>query len=148
MSSGDRKPSKPGDDDKLELAARPGRPRYEPPQPYRPVRPPGPSLWPWVLVALIIGGIFALRQQRVRDQLTALNVLPSRAPKPMVVMSTPSGATLKIDGTRVGETPWAGDNHWHGAGVPYELSAEGYVPLKGTFEGDRELTLDVTLKHR
>jgi len=150
MSGDDPKLPKLADVDKLELADRPAPPNtYEPPEPYRTTSTVSRrSAWPWVVLLLVLAAIAALRLQRVRDQLMSINVLPSRGLKPMVVMSAPSGAKLIIDGTTVGETPWAGDNNWHGAGVPYELSADGFVTLKGTFEGDRELTLNVTLKRR
>ncbi len=139
--------------EKLELAERPRRPESPVaplPELYRPIATgPRRRVWPWVVILLALGAVAALRLQRVRDLLPALDALtPSRVPKAMVVMSNPSGATLKIDGTVVGKTPWAGDNHWRGGGVPYELSADGYVTLKGFFEGDRELTLDLELRHK
>jgi serine/threonine-protein kinase len=139
--------------EKIELADRPRRKESDgPPLPelYRPITTgPRRRIWPWVVILLLLGAVAALRLQRVRDQLPGLDSLsPPRAPKPMIVTSNPSGATLKIDGAEVGKTPWAGDNHWHGRGVPYELSAPGYQTLKGFFEGDKEFNLDLELRHK
>lgn len=137
--------------EKLELGDRPQRTQSSAPpiaEVYRVTSSPRRPVWPWVVILLALGAVGALRLQRVRDLVSRFDVLPGRTPKAMVVMSNPSGATLKIDGAVVGTTPWAGDNHWQGGGVAYELSAEGYVTLKGRFEGEKELTLDLELRRK
>ncbi len=131
--------------EKLELADRPSRPQYKEPEPYRPVAPPGFPKWPLVLLLAIGAGVALWRIPRVHDAIVRADVLPHGAPNPIVITSEPEGVDITIDGRVVGQTPWAGDNDWHGR-VPYQLSAPGYQPIKGFFDGEQQVTLDVSLR--
>lgn len=64
---------------------------------------------------------------------------------PMIISSEPSGAKVIIAGEPVGETPWAGDNRWHGK-TKLRIYVPGYKPWDGEFDGDAPVTLDVKLK--
>lgn len=66
---------------------------------------------------------------------------------PLVVMSTPPGATLRLDGREVGVTPWAG-NSPGGAAVELELELRGYVTHRRRIDARQELHLDVSLERR
>ncbi len=66
---------------------------------------------------------------------------------PLLVQSTPSGATVTIAGKVVGVTPWAGDNVWpHEA--PITVSLAGYSPWSATLREGVEQKLSVALKPR
>jgi hypothetical protein len=67
-------------------------------------------------------------------------------PQPTVaVTTTPSGATVIVNGKDVGTTPWFADNTWQGA-VPVEVSLPGFRPWKGSFVGGSEQRVEVTLQ--
>jgi hypothetical protein len=65
--------------------------------------------------------------------------------EPVIVSSTPTGASVSIGGKVVGVTPWAGDNVWRGT-VPVVIDAKGYQRWKGQLVGGKPQTLDVTLR--
>lgn len=120
------------------------RPQYVEPGAYRPVALPnrsGPVKWIFLLLAL---GAVAVAAFVLFPNLQRKLPLPTGAKGTLVIYSEPSGATVKIAGKRVGETPWAGDNLWGGE-VKYELSAGGYKSNWGTFHGGEEVKLNVKL---
>lgn len=76
---------------------------------------------------------------------TVTRALPS-APQPILyVDSEPSGATIKVGDTVLGETPYVGENPYSGE-VPIQLTLKGYKPWKGTFKGGAEARIDARLK--
>lgn len=120
------------------------RPHYVEPGAYRPVVLPnrsGPVKWILLLVALgaIAVAVFTLFPGLVRRL-----PLPTATKGTLVIYSEPSGATVKIAGKVVGETPWAADNLWGGE-VKYEISAGGYKSNWGTFRGGDNVKLNVKL---
>ena len=88
-----------------------------------------------VVVMLAGGGIWWWRQ-------------PSSAALPeqgvLRVTTVPSGATVTIAGTEVGRTPYFSDNQWFGV-VTIALSLPGYRNWSGTFEGGRDVKVEVAL---
>lgn len=64
---------------------------------------------------------------------------------PLIISSNPTGATIVIEGTTIGQTPWAGENRWVGS-PKLVLRRPGYKDWQGTFTGDQPQTLDVQLK--
>lgn len=111
---------------------------------------------------LIVGGLLAVG---VALLVTFLVVKPKRVPEvpfgvsdssvlgelglveqqPIIISSTPTGATVTIGERTVGTTPWAGDNVWRGE-TPVILELKGYQRWEGKLEGGKPLTLDVHLK--
>jgi eukaryotic-like serine/threonine-protein kinase len=65
--------------------------------------------------------------------------------EPIIISSTPTGATVSIAGKAVGVTPWAGDNVWIGT-VPVSIDAKGFKRWEGQLVGGKAQTLDITLK--
>jgi serine/threonine-protein kinase len=63
---------------------------------------------------------------------------------PAIVSSEPAGATVRIGGTVVGVTPWAGDNVWAGE-TPVVVELPGYKPWRGTLRGGEEVNLNARL---
>jgi hypothetical protein len=74
------------------------------------------------------------------DELTAGTDAP-----PIIISSTPTGATIIIGTKEVGQTPWAGENRWVGQ-TPVTLKLGGYKTWVGKLEGGEPQTLDITLK--
>ncbi len=66
-------------------------------------------------------------------------------PQPLIISSTPSGASVSIAGQVVGQTPWAGDNRWT-TQVPVRVELPGYQRWEGKLEPGKPRTLDVKLK--
>lgn len=65
--------------------------------------------------------------------------------QPIIISSTPTGATIVIGGKTVGETPWAGENTWTGE-TTLVLQLSGYRPWEGKLKGGQPQTLDIRLK--
>lgn len=127
--------------DTLKPAARPA---YVEPGAYRPIAVPDRSSpLKWVLL-LVVLGIAALAAFMLVPGLQRKLPLPAGTKGTLVIYSEPSGATVKIAGKSVGETPWASDNLWGGE-VKYEILASGYKPHWGTFRGGEDVKLNVTL---
>ncbi len=64
---------------------------------------------------------------------------------PIIISSTPTGATIIIGGKTVGETPWAGENRWTGE-TQVTLKLPGYKAWEGKLKGGTPQTLDINLK--
>ncbi|MCC6337943.1 MAG: serine/threonine protein kinase [Myxococcales bacterium] len=95
----------------------------------------------WVLVAAGLA-LVALGLGVVSERFPA-----TPPPARIVVTSTPSGATVRLDGQDVGKTPWGGD--WASrAPIEVEVHAPGYAPWKTTLPPGEDATLDVPLKRR
>lgn len=128
---------------------KPGRPQYVPPPLYREPEAVAPGRgaaikWIVVLVGLGLATVAAfLLVPGIQRQLP----LPAPTRGALVIYSEPSGATVKIAGKVVGETPWAADNLWQGE-VKYEISAAGYQSKWGTFRGGEDAKLEVTLSKK
>lgn len=129
---------------------KPGRPpQYVEPAPYRPIDVAPPSRGRairWIVGLLLLGaGVFAAFAlfPGLQRQLP----LPTPTRGTLIIYSEPSGATVKIAGKTVGETPWAADNLYAGE-VKYEISANGYKSRWGTFRGGENVKLDVTLSRK
>ncbi|MDP1825743.1 MAG: PEGA domain-containing protein [Archangium sp.] len=116
---------------------------------------------PWALKLVIgalvagLGGLGALlyfkpkldlqsldgvREANLLDELTA-----GGEREPIIISSTPTGATIIIGGKTVGETPWAGENVWRGE-TTLVLKLAGYQPWQGKLRGGKPATLDIRLK--
>ena len=74
-----------------------------------------------------------------------LNEALSGDAAPLIISSTPTGATVFIDGKERGQTPWAGDNRWVGE-TALVLQLPGYRPWEGKLKGGEPQTLDIKLK--
>lgn len=120
------------------------RPGYVEPGPYRdsvPQSRAGPVKWILLLVGLAAAALAAF---------AFLPGLQRHLPVPVVTRGTvlidsePEGATVKVAGQAVGQTPWAADNIWSGE-VKYEVSAPGHKSRWGTFRGGEDVKLDVRL---
>lgn len=68
-----------------------------------------------------------------------------RAHLPLLVESTPPGATITIAGKVVGVTPWAGDNAWLDQ-APITVALDGYAPWTGRLREGVEQKVNLTLK--
>ena len=116
---------------------------------------------PWALKLVIaslvlgVGGLAALLHfkpklelptvEGVRDA-TLLDELGAGGEhQPIIISSTPTGATIVIGGKTVGETPWAGENTWTGE-TSLILQFPGYRPWQGKLKGGQPQTLDIRLK--
>ena len=123
------------------------RPAYVEPGAYRPIVVPsraGPLKW---ILALVVLGAIALAVFTLFPGLARKLPLPAATKGTLVIYSEPSGATVKIAGKVVGETPWAADNLWGGE-VKYEISAGGYKSNWGTFHGHEDVKLNVKLSKK
>jgi hypothetical protein len=132
----------------LELEARPPPAETDYVQPPAPLRPSAPShgLGPWpallLLAALGTGGWYFFFGRPKPP--------PSRVPIAVVILITsePTGAQVTIGGTVLGVTPWAVDNTWSPGPVSVTLTAPGYRPWTGSFQGGRPARLEVRLQRR
>ncbi len=98
---------------------------------------------PAVLPSLRGAGGTGVRAHGVLEYLFA----PRSAPAPLVVMSEPDGATVKVDGKIVGTCPWAGENAWTGP-VELEVTLPGYQPWRRTVAAGAEAHLTAKLTRR
>jgi hypothetical protein len=151
----------PPQEERIELDARPRAPVEDRMQTYR-AEAQKRSERPWAL-KLVVGamllGLIALgaflyfkpkidlpgvpdgvRPIGILDELTASPDAP-----PIIISSTPTGATITIGNKTVGQTPWAGENRWVGQ-TTVSLKLPGYKTWEGKLEGGEPKTLDITLK--
>jgi hypothetical protein len=151
----------PPQEERLELDARPRAPVEDRMQTYR-AEAKARASRPWALklvAAAMICGLLALgaflyfkpklelpavpdgvRPSGMIDELTA-----GADAAPIIISSTPTGATITIGGKTVGQTPWAGENHWVGQ-TAVTLKVPGYKTWEGKLEGGEPQTLDITLR--
>lgn len=73
--------------------------------------------------------------------------LPVTPAKALVVSSNPGGASVVVEGSVIGVTPYAGDNRWKGR-PKVELRLNGYETFYGSFEGGRDQSISATLKKK
>lgn len=151
-SAVDARPEKP-----LELATRPPPRAYTAPTAYR-ADPHQPRRWvPVLLVGFVVAG-FAIAGAAMLltpasaprvpelDLPTALrDALPELAGPPVVILSEPSGATVRAPTGVLGVTPWAGNNGFL-TDTELTLTLAGYQPAKLVLPGAKEAHLSVTLK--
>ncbi|GEM_PF-1964089 len=126
------------------------RPQYVEPGPYREVVVPsrsGPLKWILLLGVLGLAALAAFAFVPGLQRKLSLPNSRGTLKGALVIYSEPSGATVRIAGKSVGETPWAGDNLWGGE-VKYEISANGYKPSWGTFHGGSDVKLNVKLSRK
>lgn len=114
------------------------------PDTYRPEPPPPPR---WGLriglgLAVLLGAVVGVVAWRAPGLVYSVG----RVRHSVVVTSDPSGATIRIGQTVVGETPWAADNVWGNVDISVEL--KGYQRWTGTLSNDRDVTLSAHLKRR
>ncbi len=130
-----------------DLGPRGARRPYIAPGPYRP-EVPRSRLKPMLAVLALIGLGFAalIFNRRNPDWVRKLPDSPLAKPaiKTVLVMSEPSGATVKIGETVVGVTPWSGQNLWQGP-VPISLSLPGHTVWKGTLRGGETVEFEIAL---
>lgn len=131
----------------LVLDKKSAKPGYVEPGPYRDtVLPSRAGAWKWLL--LLVGlGAAALAAFAFIPGLQRSLSLPATTRGTVFISSEPEGATLKIAGQEVGQTPWAGDNLWTGE-VKYELSAPGHKSRWGTFRGHEDVKLSLKLARK
>ncbi|OJH34825.1 hypothetical protein BON30_41825 [Cystobacter ferrugineus] len=127
------------------------------PQPvntYVPVDMRGPwrrrlrSLLTTLLVLGGVGGALWVAWPHAEPLLTRLRASQGFAPHSAIlsIQSTPSGATVSVDGKVVGTTPLFIDNTYPEQDIPVRLTLKGYKPWKGTITGNQPVSLDVQLK--
>jgi eukaryotic-like serine/threonine-protein kinase len=129
----------------LELEERPARADtdYVPAPPPPPVRIP--TRVPWLLVFTVLLAAALAVGYLARGRPRSQRPLPS----PVVfITSEPPGATVRVEGTEVGTTPWAADNAWGPGAVHVELSRAGYRTWSGTFGGGAPARIEVRLQKR
>lgn len=132
----------------LELQDRAPRPEgeFELDKRYRDDVPPKRKVPLWaVLFALILVGAGGALIAFPNLSRTLTRALPSAPPPVLYVDSEPSGATIRVGETILGETPYVGENPYTGD-VPIQLTLKGYKPWKGTFKGGAEAKIDAKLK--
>lgn len=135
----------------LELEARAPKqpdPGFDPNPLYRDIVPtrPRPVVpgWLWALaLVLLAGGAALIFWPALEQQLPTA----TRGTPILQVQSTPEGATVKIDGRTIGETPLFLEN-LYGGEVSITLTRRGYEPWTGTFEGGEARQLEVELKKK
>jgi len=138
-------PAPPRPDAALEIEERPARPDtdYVPPPPPPAVRIP--TQVPWLLILTVLLAVALAVGYLARGRLRS----PRPIPSPVVFISSePPGATVRVEGTEVGTTPWAADNAWGPGAVHVELSRPGYLTWKGTFGGGAPARIEVRLQKR
>ncbi|MGO8969571.1 MAG: PEGA domain-containing protein [Myxococcaceae bacterium] len=133
----------------LELAERPPRPETDfvpPPPPPKPRLPSGGGTGGPALVLLLLaiagagGWYFFLRSKTPANRVPVAVVV--------FITSEPLGASVSVEGTPVGVTPWAADNIWPPGPVNVTVARPGYRPWSGTFHGGRPARLEVRLQRR
>ena len=150
----------PPTDEKLELAPRAPKAIQARVESYR-AELAARNSRPWavklVIAALVIGvgGLGALLFFKPKLDLPAIdgvreaNLIDELAAggekQPIIVSSTPTGATIFIAGKAIGQTPWAGENQWR-QDTPIVIKLTGYQPWEGKLKGGQPQTFDVRLK--
>lgn len=141
----------------LELVKRPPPRAYTAPTAYRP-EPRARRRWvPIVLVGFVLAG-FAIaaaamvftpsaapRLPEVELPTAVRDALPEISGPPVVIVSEPSGATVRASTGVLGVTPWAGNNTFL-TDTELTLTLPGYQPTKVVLPGAKEAHLNVTLK--
>jgi hypothetical protein len=154
----------------VELADRPPPPMesdFQPPPP----APSVPLAVPWgrwlfrvLVLAACVGGIAGLASGKLSlptvFPFTLLHSSGGASDKPkearvgtpaptLLVLSDPAGATVLVNGTEVGVTPWAGDNVWpKKEPVRVEVRKAGYKTWSGVTMGGQQATLEANLHRR
>lgn len=140
----------------LELVTRPPPRPYVAPTAYR-LEAPRRRWLPVVLVGFVVTG-FAIaaaamlftpatapRLPQVALPPAVRDALPELAGPPVVIMSEPSGATIRASTGVVGVTPWAGNNTFL-TDTELTLTLPGYQPKKLVLPGAKEAHLSVKLE--
>ncbi|WNG22399.1 protein kinase [Cystobacter fuscus] len=107
------------------------------------------SLLTMLLVLGAVGGALWVAWPHAQPLLARLRATSGLAPPTAAILSiqsTPSGATVSVDGKVVGTTPLFIDNIYPEQDVPVRLTLKGYKPWKGTFTGNQPVSLDIQLK--
>lgn len=150
-------PVAPPQEKPLELATRPPPRAYTAPTAYRP-DPQQPRRWvPLLLGGFVVAG-FAIAgaamlltpaaaplRPEIELPPVLLDALPELAGPPVVILSEPSGATIRAPTGVLGVTPWAGNNAFL-IDTELTLTLPGYQPTKLVLGGAKEAHLSVTLK--
>jgi hypothetical protein len=108
-------------------------------EPKPPFRVPG---WLWaVAVLLLAAGAAVIFWPQVASQVPGF-----KSERAMLrISSTPAGATVKINGEPIGETPLFMDNLYGGPAV-ITVGKRGYRTWSGTFNGGEPVRLEITLE--
>ncbi|WNG31969.1 protein kinase [Cystobacter fuscus] len=106
------------------------------------------SLLTLLIVLGAVGGALWVAWPHARPLLARLGATSGLAPHTAIlsIQSTPSGATVSVDGKVVGTTPLFIDNIYPEQDIPVRLTLKGYKPWKGTFTGNQPESLDIQLK--
>lgn len=109
-----------------------------------PAPSPQPTRRKWLapVLGVTLLGLLALSGWRWR-----VTHPPEPEPARVVVTSTPSGATVRIDGAEMGTTPWGGD---HRGAAPFvlEVTAPGYLPFHQTLPPGEATSVSATLQRK
>ena len=107
----------------------------------------------WGVPLLLVAGALGWGALHADSVLKALRRNADSAPAtpaaPMSaisISSEPQGATVIVDGTKLGTTPMAVENVYPAQDIPIQLTLRGYKPWKGTFRGGEPVVLDIQLK--
>lgn len=116
--------------------------RAEKPAPPAPTPEPVRRRWLTPVLGVTLLGLLALSGWRWR-----VTHPPEPEPARVVVTSTPSGATVRIDGAVMGTTPWGGD---HRGAAPFvlEVSAPGYLTFRQTLPPGEATSVSATLQRK
>jgi hypothetical protein len=150
-------PVEPQPEKALELATRPAPRAYTAPTAYR-ADPQQPRRWVPVLLGGFVVAGFAIagaamlftpasvpRVPEIELPTALRDALPELAGPPVVILSEPSGATVRAPTGVLGVTPWAGNNVFL-TDTELTLTLPGYQPTKLVLPGAKEAHLSVTLK--
>ncbi len=99
------------------------------------------------LVALLVFKPKLEAPPEIGVQVTSLlnDAVSGEAVPPIIISSTPTGATVFIAGKELGQTPWAGDNRWVGEPT-LVIKLPGYRSWEGKLRGGEPQTLDIKLE--
>lgn len=95
--------------------------------------------------AMLVTPAPAPRRPEVKLPPVLRDALPELAGPPVVILSEPSGATIRAPTGVLGVTPWAGNNTFL-IDTELTLTLPGYQPTKLVLAGAQEAHLSVTLK--
>lgn len=97
-----------------------------------------------VTAALLFAGALLFAELRPGQGVSTSLLGLGSGRRALVVISHPPGATIRVAGAIVGQTPWAGDNLWGDAEVTLELP--GYRRWSGRLTHGEDVTLEAHLK--
>jgi len=105
-----------------------------------------------VLAALAVAGVLFVPQLNKQAQDNLPRALAASIPQPRTrvlnIQSEPSGATVRINGTEVGVTPFLTENIYPRGEISVTLSLKGFQGWSGQFRGGEDAELSAQLRKR